>query len=69
MVTKEQPADSKQRKIDEQDLIQMFPEADIILLEGFKQSSWPKYFCRYPEEIPDEEASLAQILECLFREK
>ncbi len=65
MVTKEQPMDLEEKKIDEQDLMQMFPEADIILLEGFKQSSWPKYFCRYPEEIPDEEEALSRILSCL----
>ena len=28
--------------IDEQDLIQLFPEADVILLEGLKYSTWPK---------------------------
>lgn len=61
MVTKEQPGDDAQ-KIDEYTLLQMFPEADIVLLEGFKHSDWPKYFCRYPEEIPDEDDALARIL-------
>jgi len=28
--------------IDEYDLIQQFPEADVILLEGLKYSIWPK---------------------------
>lgn len=64
MVIQEQPAEEEQ-KIDEHVLIQLFPEADIILLEGFKHSSWPKYFCRYPEQIPDEEEALAQILSFL----
>ncbi|MDO5408860.1 MAG: molybdopterin-guanine dinucleotide biosynthesis protein B [Lachnospiraceae bacterium] len=61
MVIKDQPSDEA-KKVDEQALIQMFPEADIILLEGFKHSSWPKYFCRFPEEIPDEKEALSMIL-------
>ncbi len=32
----------QQTMISEQDLIRYFPEADIILLEGFKFSSYPK---------------------------
>lgn len=28
--------------VTEDDLLGMFPEADLILLEGFKSSSWPK---------------------------
>lgn len=35
---------------DEQMLIKAFPKADIILLEGLKDSCYPKYFCRYPME-------------------
>lgn len=64
MIIKDQPKASKE-KTDEKILIQMFPDVDIILLEGFKHSSWPKYFCRYPEEVPDEEAALQQILNLL----
>ena len=64
MVIKDQPKASEE-KTDEKILIQMFPDVDIILLEGFKHSSWPKYFCRYPEEVPDEEAALKQILNLL----
>lgn len=60
MVVKEQPGEPE-KQINEHNLIAMFPEADIILLEGFKHSSWPKYFCRYPEEIPDEEKALEMI--------
>lgn len=30
-------------KISEKDLIKLFPEADIILLEGFKYSNYPKF--------------------------
>ena len=29
-------------KVDENDLIDRFPDADLILLEGFKHSHWPK---------------------------
>lgn len=32
----------KQIKVTEQELIGMFPEADIIILEGFKHSTYPK---------------------------
>ena len=32
----------KQQEVSEQDLIPMFPEADIIILEGFKYSAYPK---------------------------
>lgn len=64
MVVKAQPENNELR-ITEKDLIQMFPEADIILLEGFKNSRWPKYFCRYPDSIPDEAQVLSQILSLL----
>lgn len=36
------------KEVDEQALINAFPQADIILLEGLKNSSYPKYFCQYP---------------------
>lgn len=62
MVIREQPEEDK---IDEHTLIDMFPDVDVILLEGFKNSSWPKYFCRYPEEIPDEEKACSEILALL----
>lgn len=29
-------------QVDEQDLIAHFPDADLVLLEGFKHSAWPK---------------------------
>ena len=32
----------KQENINEKDLIEFFPEADIIILEGFKGSDYPK---------------------------
>ncbi|MDY4969132.1 MAG: molybdopterin-guanine dinucleotide biosynthesis protein B [Lachnospiraceae bacterium] len=61
MVTREQP-DPESEKVDESVLMRMFPDVDVILLEGFKHSSWPKYFCRYPEEVPDEEKALEAVL-------
>jgi molybdopterin-guanine dinucleotide biosynthesis protein B len=27
-----------------------FPEADVILIEGLKNSDYPKYICNYPKE-------------------
>lgn len=38
---------------EERMLIAAFPEADIILLEGFKNSDYPKYVCDYPNKEPD----------------
>lgn len=49
--------------IDEQTLIKAFPEADILLLEGLKNSSYPKYFCSYPEEALPSEKELADRIE------
>lgn len=33
----------EQKEIDEEKLISFFPEADIIILEGFKNSNYPKF--------------------------
>ncbi len=41
------------KDITEKELALLFPEADIILLEGFKNSEHPKYVCNYPEEVPE----------------
>lgn len=68
MVVKEQP-EEQTAGINEQNLIKMFPEADIILLEGFKNSDWPKYFCRYPEQIPDVNEAMKQICYLLSERK
>lgn len=46
--------------IDEKKLASFFPEADIILLEGFKNSEYPKYVCDYPAKLPMEARELAQ---------
>lgn len=50
--------------MDETVLMHMFPEADVILIEGLKNKDYPKYFCEYPEKEPIEAGRLAeQILE------
>jgi molybdopterin-guanine dinucleotide biosynthesis protein len=54
MVTKETT------EVNELDLMKAFPEADIILLEGLKHSSYPKYFCNYPEQEPISAEELAE---------
>lgn len=51
------------RGITERDLFAAFPEADIILIEGLKNSSYPKYFCEYPGKPLPEAASLADEIE------
>lgn len=49
--------------ITEQDLFAAFLEADIILIEGLKNSVYPKYFCRYPDEPLIGAEKLADIIE------
>lgn len=49
--------------ITEQQLARAFPEADIILIEGLKNSSYPKYVCRYPEEPLKPAKEVADIIE------
>lgn len=52
----------KECEVDETSLIPLFPEADIILLEGFKNSTYPKYWCDYPNRIPDIDQIIQDIL-------
>ena len=52
-------------KPDETALIAAFPEADVILLEGFKHSDYPKVVCRWPEELLPDAAALADEIERL----
>ena len=40
-----------------------FPEADIILLEGMKDSHYPKYFCQYPKRENISAKELADQIE------
>lgn len=51
MITKET------KGITERELMQAFPEADVILIEGLKHSSYPKTVCGYPNQpLPDVKA-------------
>ena len=51
--------------ITEQELFLHFPEADIILVEGLKNSSYPKYVCSYPQKVPRTEEVAGEILSLL----
>lgn len=55
--------------VDETALFSAFPEADILLLEGFKDSGYPKYFCRWPEQPLPEAAELADKIERLMQDE
>jgi len=49
--------------IDEKQIMEAFPEADIILIEGLKNSSYPGYFCKYPgEPLADPEKIAGEII-------
>ena len=50
-------------------LMEFFPDADIILVEGLKHASYPRYICRYPEEVPDQEAAYQEIIQLLGRSR
>lgn len=52
--------------ITETELAAYFPEADIILLEGFKNSAYPKYVCDYPNAEPDEHEA-AEMIEAYMK--
>ena len=55
-------------RVNETTLFSAFPEADVLLLEGFKDSSFPKYFCRWPEQPLPDAAELADEIERLLDE-
>ena len=63
MITKEY------KEPDEKMLIKAFGEADIILIEGLKDSSYPKYICDYPNQKPISAVELADRIEALKGEK
>lgn len=48
--------------ITESDLMEFFPEADIILIEGLKNSQYQKYICDYPNAIPNAEEIADEIV-------
>lgn len=56
-------------EIDEKMLFAAFGEADIILIEGLKKSTYPKYICEYPQKALIEAASLADRIEKGMKEK
>lgn len=48
--------------IDEAQLAQSFPDADVILIEGLKDKAYPRVTCRYPQEpLPDAVLTAARI--------
>ncbi len=49
-------------------MIAMFPEADIILIEGLKHSDYPKYCCRDAAEASGAVPEIADRIEELFRQ-
>lgn len=61
MITKEW------KDLDETALANCFPEADMILIEGRKNSPYPKYICNYPEELPPDVEILADQIEELWK--
>lgn len=52
---------------DETILFHAFPDADIILIEGLKSSSYPKYICNYPNQMPCPAEKLADHILKLYR--
>lgn len=61
LITKER--EERESEIGEKELMKAFPEADILLIEGLKNSTYPKYFCRYPQELPPAAEELADWIE------
>lgn len=52
-------------KISAEMLFSFFPEADIILIEGLKDSDYSKYICTSPQENADPGEIAERILELL----
>lgn len=61
LITKKREEGDKE--IHERELIEAFPEADILLIEGLKNSPYPKYICGYPQKIPPTATELADRIE------
>lgn len=60
MVTKEYA--EKEDEILEKMLEDAFPEANVILLEGYKNKNYPKYICNFPEYVADVEQIIKEII-------
>lgn len=57
----------KRCRADEKELTAMFPEADIIMLEGFKHSEYPKlWVCS--DEKPKDDESIKNIIAWIGRD-
>lgn len=52
---------------DETMLAEAFGDAHVILIEGLKHSSYPKYICNYPREEPISARELADRIEAGMR--
>ena len=52
-------------KISVKELIKAFPDADIVLLEGFKNSEYPKYVCRRLRKMQTRQRSRRSSLDMI----
>lgn len=66
MITKEFDTDKKE-PFNEKILMEAFPEADIILIEGLKNSRYPKYICEYPKKELIDPSALADWITELMK--
>lgn len=48
-------------------LLQAFSDADVILIEGMKDSGYPKTVCRWPEESLPDPSNLADRIAAMIR--
>ena len=54
---------TREQAVDELFMAAAFPDAEIILIEGLKESDHPKYVCSYPEK----EAEPDRVFEAMMR--
>ena len=59
----------EEKDISLEKLTALFPEADVILIEGMKQASHEKYRCRYPKEEWNAERLVGRIEEKIREER
>ena len=59
----------KNTSISAEALMEMFPEADIILIEGMKDCTWPKYYCRDAAASADAIPYVVDEIERLYKER